>query len=120
MTGRRSPQSPRAGRRLCVQGPPAATTFSKTAALAWPDRWIERHAHHHHRFDAGRQGFGAEVEASRGCPYNCSFCAKIDYRDVYRHRDLPLVLQEIDRLITQRAGYIYFIDEIFLPQRALL
>ena len=33
---------------------------------------------------------------------------------------LPLVLQEIDRLIAQGVGYIYFIDEIFLPQKPLL
>ena len=103
-----------------IQGPPAATPFVDTAAVSWPDEWIARHAHHHHRFDEHRQGFGAEVEASRGCPYNCSFCAKNDYRDAYRRRDLPLVLQEIDRLIAQGVGYIYFIDEIFLPQRALL
>ena len=103
-----------------VQGPPGATRFVDTAAVSWPDEWVARHVHHHHRFDEHRQGFGAEVEASRGCPYSCSFCAKNDYRDAYRRRDLPLVLREIDRLIAQGVGYIYFIDEIFLPQPALL
>ncbi len=63
---------------------------------------------------------GAEVEASRGCPYECSFCAKIDFRDAYRRRDLAPVLEEIDALIAQGVGYLYFIDEIFLPQKALL
>ena len=58
--------------------------FVDLPPLAWPDEWIERHRHHHHRFDEPRQGPGAEVEASRGCPYTCSFCAKIDYRDEYR------------------------------------
>jgi B12-binding domain/radical SAM domain protein of rhizo-twelve system len=106
--------------RVHVQGPPAATPFVDTAQVPWPDAWIARHAHHHHRFDEDRQGFGAEVEASRGCPYSCSFCAKNDYRDAYRRRDLPLVMQEIDQLIAQGVGYIYFIDEIFLPQRLLL
>ena len=51
-------------------------------------------------------------------PTHCSFCAKIDFRDAYRRRELPLVLDEIDRLIAQGVGYIYFIDEIFLPQKA--
>jgi B12-binding domain/radical SAM domain protein of rhizo-twelve system len=60
------------------------------------------------------------VEASRGCPYSCTFCAKLDYRDHYRRRRLDLVLAEIDRLIEQGVKYLYFIDEIFLPQRALL
>jgi B12-binding domain/radical SAM domain protein of rhizo-twelve system len=101
-------------------GPPAASQFVDAPTLVWPDAWIERHRHHHHRFDDPQLGAGAEVEASRGCPYNCSFCAKIDYRDQYRRRALPLILDEIDRLIEQGVGYVYFIDEIFLPQKPLL
>ena len=99
---------------------PAASPFARLPALHWPDAWIERHAHHHHRFDEARSGFGAEVEASRGCPYACSFCAKIDFRDQYRRRDLDILLEEIDGLISQGVGYIYFVDEIFLPQKPLL
>ena len=103
-----------------INGPPAASRFVDAPPLTWPDSWVERHHHHHHRFDEPRYGRGAEVEASRGCPYDCSFCAKIDYRDQYRRRDLSLILAEIDRLIGQGVGYIYFIDEIFLPQKPLL
>ena len=79
-----------------------ATTIITTASTADPD------------------GPGAEVEASRGCPYHCSFCAKIDFRDKYRRRDLAPLLEEIDGLSAQGVGYLYFIDEIFLPQRPLL
>ncbi len=111
---------------LCVTGTPAAARFVDLPALHWPDEWIRRRRHHHHRFECTDgsstepQGFGAEVEASRGCPYHCSFCAKIDFRDQYRRRDPALLLDEIDGLIAQGVGYIYFIDEIFLPQRPLL
>jgi B12-binding domain/radical SAM domain protein of rhizo-twelve system len=103
-----------------VTGPPNATRFTDLPALVWPDEWIASHRHHHHRFDAAPMGPGAEVEASRGCPYSCSFCAKIDFRDRYRRRELGLVLEEIDRLIAQGVEYVYFIDEIFLPQKPLL
>ena len=103
-----------------VTGAPAAAAFSGSPALHWPDAWVRRHAHHHHRFEAAPSGPGAEVEASRGCPYSCSFCAKIDFRDAYRRRDLAPLLDEIDRLVAQGVGYLYFIDEIFLPQRPLL
>jgi anaerobic magnesium-protoporphyrin IX monomethyl ester cyclase len=99
---------------------PAVGGFVDLPPLAWPAEWIERHSHHHHRFDEPRHGPGAEVEASRGCPYSCSFCAKIDYRDAYRRRNLPRLLDEIDRLIGQGVTYLYFIDEIFLPQVKLL
>jgi B12-binding domain/radical SAM domain protein of rhizo-twelve system len=101
-------------------GEPAATRFTDAPALRWPDDWIDRHDHHHHRFDSRPAGPGAEVEASRGCPYACTFCAKIDFRDRYRKRDLDVLTAEIDGLIAQGVTYLYFIDEIFLPRLDLL
>ncbi|MCD1619042.1 TIGR04295 family B12-binding domain-containing radical SAM protein [Salipiger marinus] len=108
--------------RVVLSGAQAISRFTDHPALSWPADWIGRHTHHHHRFDSDspRRGAGAEVEASRGCPYECSFCAKMDFRDGYRRRDLEPLLQEIDALIAQGVGYLYFIDEIFLPQTALL
>lgn len=105
---------------LQLTGPVQATAFIDLPALHWPDAWVARHCHHHHRFDAAPSGPGAEVEASRGCPYDCSFCAKMDFRDRYRRRALPALLQEIDALRGQGIQYLYFIDEIFLPQPTLL
>lgn len=110
----------RNGAELRVHGGPWAGAFVDLPALSWPDAWIRRHRHHHHRFDAEPEGPGAEVEASRGCPYSCSFCAKLDFRDKYRRRELTTLLEEIDRLIAQGVVYLYFIDEIFLPNRPLL
>jgi B12-binding domain/radical SAM domain protein of rhizo-twelve system len=105
---------------LVDNGPVHASSFVDHPALSWPTEWLQQHHHHHHRFDDVQRGLGAEVEASRGCPYNCSFCAKIDFRDGYRRRRHEAIIEEIDRLIAQGVGYIYFIDEIFLPQKALL
>ena len=105
---------------LVLNGQSRATDMTKLPALFWEDEVIHRHNHHHHRFDREPNGPGAEVEASRGCPYRCSFCAKMDYRDAYRRRNLDVVLNEIDGLIVQGVKYVYFIDEIFLPNRPLL
>ena len=110
----------RDGAATVVTGSPAAATFTTLPALHWPDAWVQRHHHHHHRYDRPPSGAGAEVEASRGCPYHCSFCAKIDFRDKYRVRGLAQVLAEIDGLVAQGVRYVYFIDEIFLPQKPLL
>jgi B12-binding domain/radical SAM domain protein of rhizo-twelve system len=110
----------RCGGALHLEGPIHASPFVDHPALSWPDGWIAHHRHHHHRFDNAQHGFGAEVEASRGCPYNCSFCAKMEFRDAYRRRKLEPLLAEIDGLIDQGVRYIYFVDEIFLPQRPLL
>lgn len=102
------------------QGHSTATDLAALPALTWPARLIQRHRHHHHRFDDQQYGYGAEVESSRGCPYSCTFCAKSDHRDAYRKRPVDVVLTEIDRLIEQGVGYVYFIDEIFLPNMSLL
>ncbi|WP_437687041.1 TIGR04295 family B12-binding domain-containing radical SAM protein [Sorangium sp. So ce176] len=103
-----------------VQGGPHGADMARLPALRWDDATVARHAHHHHRFDTAPVGPGAEVEASRGCPYNCTFCAKDNFRDRYRKRPLPVLLDELDGLIAQGVRYVYFIDEIFLPDRPLL
>ena len=110
----------RDGDRVRVNGGPQAAAFAPAPALVWPESWISHHDHHHHRFDAAPVGPGAEVEASRGCPYRCTFCAKENFRDLYRRRALPALLAEIDGLLAQGVRYLYFIDEIFLPNRPLL
>lgn len=110
----------RCGEEVRVQGAARPVDLARLGPLHWPEALIQRHSHHHHRFDQPQPGLGAEVEASRGCMYRCSFCAKTDHRDAYRRRPLETVLAEIDALIAQGVGYVYFIDEIFLPQRELL
>lgn len=108
------------GQGVRVNGGPQAARFVDAPPLTWGDDWIARHHHHHHRFDVTPTRPGAEVEASRGCPYRCTFCAKENFRDGYRRRALPLLLAEIDRLQAQGVEYLYFIDEIFLPNKELL
>ena len=108
------------GDQIAVHGGPQATLFVEQGPLTWPDEWIARHHHHHHRFDSAPIGLGAEIEASRGCPYSCTFCAKENFRDRYRRRDAEAVVAEAAQLRAQGVEYVYFIDEIFLPNRQLL
>jgi hypothetical protein len=108
------------GATVHVNGGPQAVNFAEQPPLDWPSEMIRRHRHHHHRFEAEPIGPGAEVEASRGCPYNCTFCAKENFRNAYRKRPTNVILTEIDDLIHQGVEYIYFVDEIFLPNAELL
>lgn len=105
---------------VVVRGSPHATDMAALPALGWESELLARHGHHHHRFDRPPSGAGAEVETSRGCPYKCSFCAKENFRDRYRRRPLATVLAEVDGLIERGVRYVYFVDEIFLPDQALL
>jgi anaerobic magnesium-protoporphyrin IX monomethyl ester cyclase len=97
-----------------------ACDMESLPALTWPAGYVQRHAHHHHRFDITPQLPGAEMETSRGCPYHCTFCAKDNFRNLYRRRPLDVILAELDALIRQGVEYVYFIDEIFLPNKELL
>ena len=101
-------------------GPTHSANMTQLPPLRWPAATIEAHRHHHHRFDAPPQRPGAEMETSRGCPYHCTFCAKDNFRNAYRKRPLPTLLEELDALAAQGIEYVYFIDEIFLPNRDLL
>lgn len=103
-----------------VQGGPHASNMAALPPLVWEAPLVERHSHHHHRFDTSPAHPGAEMETSRGCPYTCSFCAKENFRNKYRRRPLDVVLAELDALLAQGVEYIYFVDEIFLPNRPLL
>lgn len=108
------------GERVVVRGPNRASDMKQLPPLSWPDTTVARHRHHHHRFDAEPLGPGAEMEVSRGCPYHCTFCAKDNFRNNYRKRPLETVLRELDSFVRQGVEYIYFIDEIFLPDAQLL
>jgi B12-binding domain/radical SAM domain protein of rhizo-twelve system len=103
-----------------VCGAPASVDMQALPALRWQPAELRAHRHHHHRFDRTPLGPGAEMEVSRGCPYACTFCAKENFRNRYRKRRLEVVLDELDGLIAGGARYVYFIDEIFLPDRELL
>jgi B12-binding domain/radical SAM domain protein of rhizo-twelve system len=105
---------------VLVNGTPRTARLDGLPALHWGARWIAAHRHHHHRFDDTPAGPGAEIEASRGCPYRCTFCAKETHRDAYRKRRLETTLEELDGLLAEGVRYVYFIDEIFLPDRPLL
>lgn len=105
---------------VVVQGTPYSANMAALPALHWDAELVRVHGHHHHRFDAQPLGPGAEMETSRGCPYTCTFCAKENFRDKYRRRSLPVILEELDGLLAQGIEYVYFIDEIFLPNKELL
>jgi B12-binding domain/radical SAM domain protein of rhizo-twelve system len=100
-----------------IQGGPHACDMGALPALHWPQETIGQHHHHHHRFEASPDGPGAEMEASRGCPYHCTFCAKDNFRNLFRRRPLAVIAEELDALAAQGVEYVYFIDEIFLAYR---
>ena len=103
------PQLARGGARL-PPGPHQAA-LEGLGALDWRGYPLERRRHRHHVF--GGEGRGAEVEASRGCPWSCTFCNKTLFRNRFRERPVQAVLADVEHLARQGFDYAYFIDEIF-------
>ena len=56
---------------------------------------------------------GALSETSRGCPWQCVYCAKAPVRDQYGRRDLSLLREEWRDLVDRGVEYVFFIDETF-------
>jgi B12-binding domain/radical SAM domain protein of rhizo-twelve system len=108
------------GAQVRIQGREAACDVARLPALRWPRATIAAHLHHHHRFDRRPSRPGAEVEASRGCPYHRAPGAKQPPSQAMRRRPPAVVLREIDALVAQGVEYVYFVDEVFAPDPELL
>lgn len=56
-------------------------------------------------------------EASRGCPFSCSYCFKVGFRDKFREKSEEQIDRELGELKAKGVNYIYLIDEIFLLKK---
>ncbi len=56
---------------------------------------------------------GAILEASRGCPWSCAYCAKEPVRGKFGRRPVELVEKELGMVKARGFDYVYFIDETF-------
>ncbi|MGH9520660.1 MAG: radical SAM protein, partial [Terriglobales bacterium] len=79
--------------------------------LDWSRYPLHLRTHRHHVFHG--HGRGAEVEASRGCPWACTFCNKTLFRNRFRERPLAAVAGDVEAIRRAGLDYVYFIDEIF-------
>jgi len=57
------------------------------------------------------------IITSRGCPYECSFCAKPIWRSGIGYRSLDNIFEEIES-IKDKIRRIYFCDDAFIVNRA--
>jgi len=84
--------------------------------LPWPDR-EELPIYKYHDCPGGIPEPSAQMWASRGCPYQCVFCAwpQIMYNGSnYRIRDVKDVVEEMEYLVkTKGFKSIYFDDDTF-------
>ena len=95
--------------------------FVDAAPLTWPDEWVARHHHHHHRFDAAPVGPGRRGRGVARLPLQLHLLRQGELpRPLPPPRCRGRGLAEVARLRAQGVEYVYFIDEIFLPNRPLL
>ncbi|MGH9393964.1 MAG: TIGR04295 family B12-binding domain-containing radical SAM protein, partial [Terriglobales bacterium] len=101
----------RSHQRVQVNSGTNLTEMTALPALDYAGYPLHRRQQRHHVFSGA--GRGAEVEASRGCPWACTFCNKTLFRGRFRPRPLATVLSEVARLQAHGLDYVYFVDEIF-------
>ncbi|OGH98265.1 MAG: B12-binding domain/radical SAM domain-containing protein [Candidatus Margulisbacteria bacterium GWF2_38_17] len=101
---------------IIVQGSAYESDMNNLTSLLWPAELLSRNHHQHNRFNFPDLSSGAEIEASRGNPMPTSN----PFRSRYRKRQLSTVIKELDHLIHCGIEYVYFIDELFLPDTDLL
>jgi anaerobic magnesium-protoporphyrin IX monomethyl ester cyclase len=106
------------GDAVRVNGAPRRAASSITRRSVWPEEWLGRPQAPPSPLRERRAGGGSGGRASRGCPYACTFCAKIDFRDKYRRRDLDTVLAEIDGLIAQASATLLHRRDLPAPEGA--
>jgi len=56
---------------------------------------------------------GLLLEASRGCPWSCVYCAKAPVRDRFSRRSLRDLEAELEQAVRLGVEYVFFIDETF-------
>ena len=118
-TGRGSRRRAIAARRDCRPGRSAGGRFRPSLpALRWPAATLHDGTAIITTASMLHRGPGAEIEASRGCPYHCSFCAKKEFSRPISPSSAVIDPRRARWPDRAGVGYVYFIDEIFLPWRA--
>ena len=79
------------------------------------DRSILDLSLYHYQID-GRDA--TTLISSRGCPWRCSFCCKVDQRNTVRLRSAGHVIREIDYLHDLGYRALAFPDDIFILSRS--
>ena len=62
---------------------------------------------------SGKVPKSAVLEASRGCPWTCAYCAKQPFRDLFSQRNLNHLQAEMRQLAELGVQYVFFADETF-------
>lgn len=96
--------------------------ISDLSSLPSPDRSLTRN------FPQFKYSPIKVVMASRGCPFNCSFCFNHRYHELYRGKGQILRTRNVDDLIEElaelkakyNAKFFYFLDDVFPFQKSWL
>lgn len=61
-----------------------------------------------------KMGFMRSVQATRGCPYRCTFCSVSAFsQGIYRKRPVDMVIQDVRAVKKTGSRYVVFIDDNF-------
>lgn len=95
------------GVHVSRRGPPRADLDT----LPFPDRTLVDESRYE-GIEPGSRDVYTPVLTSRGCPYACTYCHKIDGRK-FRARSAPNVLAELEELALTGRRRIAIVDDVF-------
>jgi len=105
-----------------VENNPAADFISDLDALPFPARHLAHMDRYRYRADVPGVGKlkALNLMTSRGCPFNCSFCASSGmWGRRYRARSSENVLAEVDELVNRYgAEALWIFDDTFTVERS--
>jgi anaerobic magnesium-protoporphyrin IX monomethyl ester cyclase len=88
--------------------------------LPLPDRNGFRHDLYQKHWYANEQARPTTIIITRGCPYNCDFCSKPVWGNVYRQTDLNKVFLEINDIVALGYDRLWIADDCFTLDLAYL
>ena len=98
---------------VAVQNPVINHPQEVIDALPIPDRSDMDHAAYQNFWRGKMGGNMATMMATLGCPYNCDFCSKPIFGNVYRKRSIERIMEEIRDIRSWGYDHLWIADDSF-------
>ncbi len=105
---------------LSIDNPVAHYTEKELANFPLPDRSDFDHQAYQSIWQASNGSKTTSLMTTLGCPFSCDFCSRPVFGDRFRRRDINIVFQEIEQIISFGYDSLWIADDNFTLDRHYL